>query len=349
MKPFNSNTSARRADGTHRTIRRSLLATAALAALTVGALGSLPAPALAQAGEWPQRPIKLIIPYPPGGLTDIVSRTVSDEVARILGQPVILENRAGAGGQIGLQAMMQAPRDGYTIGLVVPATMITLPLTNPDYPFRPQRDFEPITIAVSTYLSLVVSPALGVKNVKEFAALASKNPGKFNYGTPGIGTSFHFNNVLMGEKLGVRGVHVPYNGEIKILSDIVGGQLHYALASNAAKPFIDGGKLIPIAVTSARRVTALPNVPTFREQGVDFVSDGWVGYIAAQGTPAPILDKLNAAFIKAMAVPKIEKLYTDMGYLVVGSSRKEFSAEVEAGSKRYEAMIRTGAVQLDKK
>ncbi|MEO7242361.1 MAG: tripartite tricarboxylate transporter substrate binding protein [Variovorax sp.] len=303
---------------------------------------------LVQAGEWPDRPIKLIVPYPPGGLTDTVSRVLSDELATQLGQPIVVSNRAGAGGQVGLQALMLEPRDGYTVALVVPATMSTLPLTNPNFPFKPLTDFEPITVAVNTYLALVVSPKLGVKSVADFVAYGKKHPGDMGYGTPGVGTSFHFNNAALAQKLGIDVLHVPYKGEVGMLNDIAGGQLQYALVSNAGKPYIDGGKVIPLAVTTAQRVASLPDVPTFKEVGVDFTSDGWVGYVAAAGTPAPILDKLNAAFVKAIKTPRVQKLFIDMGYTPVGDSRADFRALIEESTKSYAALLKSGAVQLDK-
>jgi tripartite-type tricarboxylate transporter receptor subunit TctC len=160
--------------------------------------------------EWPDKPIKLIVPYPAGGLTDIVTRVLADEVGRNLGTTMVVENKAGAGGQIGLDTMLRAPKDGYTIALVVPATMITLPLTNANFKIKPLEQFAPITIAVDTFLTLVVDSKLGVNTLPEFIAYAKRNPGKINYGTPGVGTSFHFNNVLMARKLGMDAVHVPY-------------------------------------------------------------------------------------------------------------------------------------------
>lgn len=327
------------------TARSTLLARLFAAACACVALATAP---LALAADWPQRPLKLIVPYPAGGLTDTVSRLLSDEVGKILGQPVIIDNRAGAGGQIGLQAMMSAPRDGHTIALVVPATMSTLPLTNPNYPFQPLKDFEPITTAAETYLTLVVSPKLGVKTLADFKAYAAAHPDRMYYGTPGAGTSFHFNNVVLQQTLGFTATHVPYAGEVQMLNDIVGGQLAYALVSNAGRTFIEGGKVVPLAITAAQRVRALPNVPTFRENGIDFTSEGWVGYAAAAGTPAPILDALNAAFRRALEQPRIQQAFAEMGYTPVGNSRQAFRALVEANTRRYAALLESGAVRLDK-
>ncbi len=301
----------------------------------------------AQAGDWPTRPITLVVPYPAGGLTDTVSRTLGDEVGKILGQPIVIENRAGAGGKIGLDAVRRAPRDGYTIALVVPATMITLPLTDKNYGIDPLKDFEPITIAVDTYLALVTSPALGVHNLKEFTAYAQQHPGKLNYATPGAGTSFHFNNVMLAQKLGIRAAHVPYKGEVQMMTDIANGQIHYALVTNSSKAFVDGGKAVPMAVAAAKRVPAFPNVPTFRELGVDFTTDGWVGYAAAAGTPVPILDKLNAAFTKALALPRIKELFVQMGYNPVGNTRAQFRALIEERTRHYAQLVKSGAVKLE--
>ena len=297
--------------------------------------------------EWPDRPIRLIVPYPAGGLTDIVTRVLSDEVGRNLGATIIVDNKSGAGGQIGLDAMLRSPSDGYTVGLVVPATMVTLPLTNPNFKIKPLEQFAPITMVVDTYLSLVVDPKLGPNNLQEFIDYAKKNPGKLNYGTPGVGTSYHFNNVMMARKLGIDTVHVPYQGEVQILTDVAGGLLQYALVTNTAKPFIDGGKVKALAVTSAKRVVSLPKVPTFKEAGSEFTSDGWVGYVAAAGTPKPIMDKLNAAFVKALQAPAVRQRLSDMGYVITGNSPEEFTAVVREMTKRYADVLKAGHIKLD--
>ncbi len=296
--------------------------------------------------KWPERPIKLVVPYPAGGLTDVVSRLVGDEAGRLLGTSVVIENRAGAGGQIGLQTVLQAPKDGYTVALVVPATMVTLPLTNPNYKIKPLQDFEPITIAVNTYLTLVADHKLGFKSLQDFVAYAKKNPGKMSYGIPGTGTSFHFNNVIMALKLGIDAVPVPYTGEVQILNDIVGGQLQYALVSNAGKNFIDNNQVAALAVTSQQRVSSLPNTPTFKEAGHDFATDGWVGYVVAKGTPAPITKKLHEAFVAALNSPNVKQKLTEMGYQVVGNTPEQFRKIVQESEQKYSSLIKSGAVKL---
>lgn len=315
---------------------QSLIATS-LAAVTLSGLA---------ADKWPDRPIKLIVPYPAGGLTDIVSRTVGDELGKVLGTTVVIENRAGAGGQIGLQAMLSAPKDGYTVGLVVPATMVTLPLTNPAYKIKPLTDFQPVTIAVSTYLTLVTNPKLGFKTLQDFTAYAKKNPGKLSYGIPGTGTSYHFNNVALAQKLGIESVSIPYTGETAVINDLIGGQLQYALVSSVGKNFINDGKLTALAVTSAERVKELPNVPTMKESGVDFTTNGWVGYAVAAGTPEPIVGKLHDAFVKALNNPAVKQRLIDLGYHVVGNTPEQFRKIVQDDEQAYGALIKSGAVKL---
>jgi len=225
--------------------------------------------------------------------------------------------------------------------------MVTLPLTNPNYKIRPLEQFEPITIAVDTFMTLVVDRKLGLNTVQQFAEYARKNPGKLNYGTPGAGTSFHFNNVILAQKLGIKAQHVPYAGEVQMLNDIAGGQLQYALVSNAGKTFVENGQVTALAVTSSQRVSSLPDVPTFRESGIDFTSDGWVGYAAAKGTPAPILAKLNAAFVQALKTPAVSSKLAEMGYQVVANQPEQFRQIVQDSTRRYGELLKSGAVKID--
>ncbi|ODS65760.1 MAG: hypothetical protein ABS43_31375 [Bordetella sp. SCN 67-23] len=301
----------------------------------------------AAAQPWPQRPVRLIVPYPVGGLTDNISRTLGDEVARLLGQNVIIENRAGAGGKIGLDLLKQSPADGYTIGLAVTANMVTLPLTNPNFGIDPARDFEPITLAVRTHQVLVVSEQLKVRTLKDFVAYAKQHPDRLSYGTPGAGTSFHFNIVRMEQKLGIRGLHIPYKGEGPVLADLASGQIQFTLTSNPSSGLIASGKIVPLAVASKSRIAPFPDLPTFAELGVDFASDGWVGYVAPKGVPEAILDRLNAAFVQAVQSPKVQQTLRTMGYTPDGSSRKEFAKVIADNTATYSELLRSGAVKLE--
>jgi len=303
--------------------------------------------AFSAAAQWPERPIRIVVPYPAGGLTDVVTRVLVDSLGKELGQPVIVDNKIGAGGQIGLQSVLSAPRDGYTVALVVPATMITLPLTNPAYKIKPLQDFEPITAAVDTYMTLVVPPSLGVKTLAEFVSYAKKNEGKINYGTPGLGTSYHFSNLLMARKLGIKPVHIPYQGEAQFMTDVASGVLQYSLVSSAGKPMIDGGKLLALGMTRDQRHPSQPGVPTFAEQGVNFTTEGWVGYAVASGTPPAIVDKLSAALVKTLRSPEVSRRLTEMGFVVVANDRQQFKAGIAESSRQYEELVKSGDIAVN--
>lgn len=302
----------------------------------------------AASAAWPEKPITLLIPFPAGGLADAVSRSLAEEVGRTLGQPLILENRPGANGRIGLEQMARAPKDGYTIAATVPGMLIFQPLTEKTYKFDPLKDFEPITIAVDTYNVLVTHPRVSATgDLRELVAKAKAQPGTMNYGTPGSGSSFHFNTVVLLDKLGIKATHVSYKGEAPALIDLAGGSIEFMLAGQSARPYIQDGKIKPIAVTSRQRVGILPNVPTLAELGVDFRTDGWVGFIAPAGVPKDVLDRLSEAFRAAIKLPKVREQIATMGYEPVGNSREEFRSLIKDRLEHYRSLIRSGAVKLE--
>lgn len=300
----------------------------------------------AAAQAWPQRPIRLIVPYPVGGLTDNISRTLGEEVGRLLGQNVIIENRAGAGGKVGMDLIRQAPPDGYTIGLATTAAMVTLPLTNPNYGIKPQ-DFELITLAVRTHRVLVVSEQMKVRSLKEFIAYAKQHPNSISYGIPGVGTSFHFGAALLQQTLGIGGVQVSYTGEGPMLTDLASGQIQYGLTGNSSSGLFATGKLVPIAVAARERIVTLPDVPTFMESGIDYTSGAWNGFVAPKGVPGEILDRLNAAFLQALQSPKVQQTFRTMGFTPDGTSRQEFARVILEDTHTYSGMLRSGAVKLN--
>lgn len=307
---------------------------------------ALAAPAFA---AWPEKPITVIVPYPAGGLTDAVARVLAEDVQRQLGQPLIIESRPGAAGKIGLEQLLRAPRDGYTIAVTVPGLMVFSPLTDKTFKLDPLKDFEPLSMSVDTYTVLVAHPSVAPQGtLPELRAYAKANAGKLNYGTPGAGSSFHFNSIVLNERLGIDATHVPYKGEAPALIDLAGGSLQYMLAGQSARPYLQDGRIKAVAVAASQRVRALPNVPTLTELGVDFKTDGWVGFVAASGVPRPILDRLSEALRTAAQSAKAREQFLTMGYEPVGSTREEFRALIESRISRYGAMIRSGAVKLDK-
>lgn len=298
--------------------------------------------------DWPERPITLIVPYSAGGLTDTVSRAIAQEVGKNLGQPILIDNRVGAGGKVGLDQLKRAPKDGYTIGLAVPATMSTLPLTDPNFNLQPLKDFDPITIAVDTFLVLVADPkAYRSAKLGDFVNQSRQLGSRLNYATPGAGTSRHFDSVILLQKLGLAAQHIPFRGEAPSLTALASGEIQFLLASDSARPLIEAGRIRPIAVAAAQRVISLPEVPTFAELGVDFQSSGWVGYIAPAGVPNNIMDRLNRAFVDALRAPAVREALVGMGYQPVASSRRAFRETVEKDTQRYKALLASGAVKID--
>ncbi|MDH7794647.1 MULTISPECIES: tripartite tricarboxylate transporter substrate binding protein [unclassified Beijerinckia] len=314
--------------------------------LSVAALAVM-APVFAIADEaWPTKTLTIIVPYPPGGLTDVVTRPMAAKLSKLLGKTVIVVNQPGAGGKVGLQAMLKAPHDGHTIGTVVPATMVSLPLTDKSYGIDPLKEFTPLTIAVDTFMVLMANADAG-KTLKDFTANARTNPGKFNYGTLGAGTSYHFYSVILAKELGLNAVHVVYKGDSNALNDLAGGQIQFLLTSAAAgRAYIDSGKAVPLAVTGTDRIASLPHIPTLREQGVDLVTEGWVGYVVPADVPAPAAKKLEAAMREAINDPDVRKIYSNIGYTVRGSSGEEFRTTVEANLNRFGKLIKDGDIQL---
>lgn len=314
-----------------------LLATA----LVVGA-------AQAQVPAWPTRPITLIVPFPPGGFTDNVTRPIARELSRILGVQVVVENRPGAGGKIGTEAVMRAPKDGYTIGLAVPATLSVLPLSDPKFSADPLSDVTPITLAIETYLTLVTHPSTPSRTLKEFIAYARANPGKLNFGTPGNATSYHFYLVLFNDAAGIDASNITYKGEGPALNDLLAGHIQYMMVAGGAKQYVDSGRINALATTGPRRWDVLPNVPTMNEAGLPgYEAAAWLGYVGPAGLAPDVTERLNSAFKQALSAPDVKSLLASQGYLVRGSSSKEFAAAIKTDLERFGKVIRSGKVKLE--
>jgi len=276
----------------------------------------------------------------------LVARTVTDRLAVLLKQPVVLENKPGAGGNIGAMEVARSAPDGYTWMLGTDTIVTVNPHVYRNMPFKPE-DFKPVAILSQFGQTLVCHPGVGVKSLSELMAKAKAQPGRFNYGTPGAGTSFHFNTVVMNDLLGIDATHVIYRGEAPALIDLAGGSIQFMLAGQSARPYIQDGRLKPLAVTSSQRIGALPHVPTFTELGIKFKTDGWVGYVAAAGVPATILERLSEAFRTAIRQPKVREQFAAMGYEPVGNTRAEFRNLLKTRIDYYGGLIRSGAVKLE--
>jgi len=280
--------------------------------------------AIAQAQALPSKPIRFIVPYLAGGTTDLVARTVGEEMSRRLGQPVVIENRPGAGGNIGMDAVAKAAPDGTTIGFGAISTNALNAHIYRKMPFDPRRDFTAVGMLGYSTIVLEVSPSVPVKNMREFVEYARRNPG-VHFGTAGAGTSMHLAGTMFGQMAGVNIVHVPYKGSAPGITDMMGGHLP-AMFDNlpASLPHIQAGKLRALAVAGKRRSPALPDVPTIAEAGLaGYEVDPWFGVYGPAGMDPKIVRTLNAALVDALRLPAVKEKLEKAGFTPQGSTPEE--------------------------
>jgi tripartite-type tricarboxylate transporter receptor subunit TctC len=300
--------------------------------------------ALAQA--WPARPIRLIAPYPPGGQTDVVSRWLGEKIAPALGQPVIVENRAGAQGAVGLQAAKSAAPDGYTFVYTNVSNLSIAPNLETALPYDAQKDFAPVTQLGLTVLAMVVPSALGPKNLKEFVAYAKANPGKVSFASFGNGSTSHVYGEMLKAAAGIDMVHVPYKGAGPAVQDTLGGQVQMTIQDLAAVgPHVASGRVIAMAVTGPRRWPLLPELPTFVEQGYPLDIAGWNGIHAPAGTPRPIIERMNAEINKVIQTPEGREQMLKFGLLATGTTPDELAEVIRRDTPRWGDVIRKGNIK----
>lgn len=297
-----------------------------LCALVAAFVGVAPAPAAAQP-NWPTRPVKILFGFPPASATDVIARTLGQKLQDKWGQPVVIENRPGAGGNLGSEMAARAPADGYTIFFGTVANAISVALyakLNYDY----LKDFTPITLVATTPLVLVAPPNFPSKDVKGLVAYAKANPGKLNFGSGGVGTSNHLAGELFKSATGTDLMHVPYKGTPAAYTDLMSGKIDLMWDNIvAATPHLKSGKLKPIAVTSAQRAPSLPDVPTMAESGVpNFEAVSWIGALVPTGTPKDIVDKIHADLVAVLRMPEVKAQLAQSGALVVGNSPEQFAS-----------------------
>jgi tripartite-type tricarboxylate transporter receptor subunit TctC len=313
----------------------------------LAALALAPAIALAQ-GNYPDRPIKLVVPYPPGGSTDPVARLIAQDLQARMGQPVVVDNRPGAAGAIGTEAVARAAPDGYTI-LLHTSVISTDPTLKKNAPYDVKRDLAPITLAVTGPYLVVVNNSLPVKNIAELIAYAKANPGKLFYGSAGQGSSGHLIGELFKAAAGIEMTHVPYKGggpsitglmgnEVQLLFDTIGG----------SRALAESGKLRALAVTSAQRSPVMPNVPTVSESGLkDFDAVYWLGIFAPAKTPQPIIDRLYREIKTALEDPTIKAKLLDQGNVTQALPPAEFAKVLDADIQRYRKVIESANIKVE--
>ena len=321
---------------------KSLVNIVALLVLSLAAF-----PVAAQA--WPAKPIRYIVPFPPGGATDIIARAVAGEISKTLGQQVVIDNRGGAGGNIGTDIVAKAAPDGYTILMGTVGTHgINVSLYS-KLPYDAVRDFAPVTLVATVPNVLVVHPSVPVKSVKELIAYAKANPGKLNFASSGNGTSIHLSGELFKTMTGVSMVHIPYKGSAPALADLLGGQADLMFDNlPPSLPHIKSGRLHALAVTTARRSAVMPDLPTMAEAGVPgYESGSWFGVLAPAGTPKDIVNRLNAEIVKALAVPEIRERLQAQGAEPVGNTPEQFAAFIRSEITKWAKVVKDSGAKID--
>jgi tripartite-type tricarboxylate transporter receptor subunit TctC len=303
----------------------------------------------AQAQGYPAKPIRFVVPYPPGGPLDVIARLLGAKVAESVHQPVIVDNKPGAGGNIGADAVAKSPPDGYTILMGAVATHAINPTLYANIPYDAARDFIAVTQVASTPNVLVVNPSVPASNVKEFIAYAKANPGKLNFGSGSSGSAGHLAGELFKSMAGLDMVHVPYKGAAPAMQDLVGGQIQLMfdnLASSLTQ--VRAGRIRALAVTTARRSALAPDLPTIAESGLPgFDISTWFGIFTPAGTPRDIVEKLHAEFTRALADRAVRDRMLALGAEPVGNTPAEFAAYIRAEADKYARVIKASGAKAD--
>ena len=310
-------------------------------------LGALPLPATAQ--TYPTRPIRIIVPYPPGGTSDILARSLGEKLTGSLGQPVVVENKPGANGNLGADFVAKSAPDGYTLLLADIGALAISPSVYPTLPFDPVRDFAPVTMVAYSPHILVVNPAVPVNSVQELVALGKNKPGKLNFAISGVGGAPHLAGVEFALRTGVKWEYIPYKGGSQAIADVAGGQADVTLNGMLATyPLVKGGKLKVLAVSSARRMSAIPDVPTIAESGLPgFETGSWQGVMAPPGTPREIVARLNTEFGRILSLPEMRDSLGNQGADVRTNSPDEFAAFIRTEKDKWAKVVKEADVKIE--
>jgi tripartite-type tricarboxylate transporter receptor subunit TctC len=305
--------------------------------------------AAAHAQAYPSKPVRLIVPFAPGGTTDVLARLVAQKLSDSLGQQFIIENKPGAGGNIGTELAVKSPADGYTLVMSFDGTMAINPNTYAKMPFDPQKDLVAVANVAQVPLLVVVHPGVAAKNIAEFVALAKASPGRINYSSAGHGSTGHLTGELFRARSGIEIVHVSYKGGGQAVQDLLGGQIQMLVtALPTVEGHLKGGKLRALAFTSARRVPGAPDVPTLAESGYPGMEVlSWYGILAPAGTPQEIVRRLNAEINRVLQVPEVRERLAALGTEPTGGSAEQFAQVIRADTARWAKVVSDAGIRIE--
>lgn len=299
--------------------------------------------------NYPSKPIKLLVPFAAGGTTDIVARVIAEPLGRILGQSVIVDNKPGGGGVVGALETAKSPPDGYSLGVATVSTTAANPAINPKIPYNVLTDFTPIVNIAATPNVIAVHPSFPAKDYKTFIDVIHKNPGQYSYSSSGTGGIGHLQTELFKNLSGSFITHIPYRGAGPALNDTVAGQVPMIFDNlPSALPFIKEGRLVPIVVAAPQRLAVLPNVPTFKEVGLEPVNRmAYYGIYGPKGMPKEVVEKIHAAVLKALEDPAVRKRIEDTGSIIIGNTPEQFAQQIKAEFEVYKRVVENQKLKLD--
>ena len=314
--------------------------------LSAGLAGVAPP---SQAQSYPSKPIRIVVPYPAGGTSDILARSIGQKLSESLGQPIVIENKPGANGNVGADFVAKSPPDGHTVLLADIGALAISPSVYPTLPFDPTKDFAPVTMVAYSPHILVVHPSIPVASVKELVALAKAKPGKLNFAISGVGGAPHLAGVEFALRTGIDWAYIPYKGGAQAIADVAGGQADVTLNGMLATyPLVQGAKLKLLAVSSARRMSAIPDVPTIAESGLPgFETGSWQGVVAPAGTPRDVVAKLNAEIGRIVTSPEMRERLGAQGADVRTNTPDEFATFIRSEMTRWAKVVKDANVKLE--
>ena len=304
--------------------------------------------AAASAQAYPHKTIRMIVPFPAGGPTDIIARTVGQKLTDSMGQAVVIDNRGGSGGNIGADIVAKAAPDGYTLLMAIVSFAIN-PSLYSKLSFDPVKDFAPIARTGAATIIFVASPSVGAKTIKDMIALAKAKPKQYNFGSPGSGTPHHLAGELLNATAGIELTHIPYKGAAPAIADLLGGQVNTAFVSlPAALPHVKAGKLVGLGITSPGRSAVAPDLPTFAEAGLGgYAIENWYGALAPAGTPKDVINKLNTEIVKALQLPDVKERLISQGFETRTSTPDEFAAYLKTEIVKWAGIVKASGAKVD--